>query len=448
MATILVVDDDEDICTAFRHFLTDEGHTPLVASNASDALAEVRGARPDLVILDIRMPGVDGLQALRQIREAAPDVYVIMMTAYGTSQTSIEAARLGAFESLTKPLDLDVVRAVVNRALESRRLGQAVAAAEGEAAPPTGLVGTSPPMQEAYKLIGRVAGNDLPVLVAGERGVGKRLVAGVIHAHSRRKDRPLVTVSCRALPEAALTDDLFGPAGQLAAARGGTLILEDIDGLSLPLQARLLRVLPADGGATDPRIIATTREDLADEVEQGTFNAELHDRLRLITIALPPLRERREDLPALVALFVQRAAADLGKTIRGVDPRVIERFADHPWPGNVGELEHVVRRASVLAAGEIVTLDDLGDSLRETALPGRDEADATLEAAVQLALQRRLADREAADAWPPFHDVIGHVEKILVREALATTSGNQVRAAELLGLNRTTLRKKMRLYRL
>jgi DNA-binding NtrC family response regulator len=458
MATILIVDDDEDVSSAFRQFVTDEGHTPLVASNAADAIRAVETSRPDVVFMDVRMPGTDGLTALRRIRELVPDACVVIMTAYGTSQTSIEAMQLGAYEYLTKPLDLDVVRDVIGRALEARRLSrQAPAAAAGEPYAMVNLVGSSAPMQAAYKLIGRLTTNDVPVLLVGEKGVGKELVARTIHFNSHRRERPLVSVGCRALPDEALARELFGDdgaGGAAEAAAGGTLFVDDIDAMSLALQARLLRVVRerrVDRGrgasrAVDVRVIAATAEDLEEEVRQGTFNETLHDALRTITVALPPLRERREDIPELVAYFLRRFAAELGKPLRGVDPRAMQVLVDLPWPGNVGQLETALKRACVLARGEVLTADDLGESLAAGGGPARDDGEAPLRATVREALRARLADKERGAGWSPFHDVVGKVEEVLVREALALTGGNQVKAAEILGLNRTTLRKKMRLY--
>lgn len=467
MADILVVDDDQGICAAFQEFLTKEGHAARIASNAQDAIASIEARPPDLVMMDIRMPGTDGIQALARIREIAPDVSVIMMTGYGTSQTSIEAMRLGAWDYLTKPIDLDVVKSVVAKALEAQAAARAARQAGGddEGRAPD-LVGASAPMQEAYKLIGRASANEAPVLLGGERGTGKRLVARTIHLNHRRSEAPFVTVDCSALPEASLAEELFGRAptatdpeasGRVDAARGGTLFLADVHALSLGLQARLLGLLAErrferpgahTGVDADVRVIAGTDEDLAEEVRQGNFNAELFDALRLVTIQLPPLRDRRGDIAELVAHIVRRANADLGKTITGVEPRALELLGDHPWPGNVAELELVIKRAAILARADVITVDDVEPVLEGRPVPGRAETDAALGNAVRKALQQRLAEKAPRGAWPPFHEIVGRAEKVLVAEALAVTGGNQLRAAALLGLNRTTLRKKMRLYHL
>ena len=471
VAAILIVDDDESICSVFIQFLSEQGHVPHIASNASDALKVVVESRPDLVIMDIRMPGTDGLEALRSIREIDPDVCVIIMTAYGTSQTSIEAVRLGAYEYLTKPLDLDIVASVIDKALEAQALSRE---ARGESEEwgkysLVNLVGKSAPMQEAYKRIGLLTTNDFPVLIVGERGVGKQSVAKTIHFNSHRREKSFSPLNCRSMPEALLERELFGhetpgasgreviPLGKLETTRGGTLFLDDIEAMSLPLQSRLLRVLVDKtldrvGGAAsvdvDTRIIAATERELTEEVSDGNFTGELYDRLRVISIELPPLRERPEDIPELVTHFIRRCNAELNKALKGVDGRVAQLFGEHPWPGNVGQLENVIKRASVLARGKVITPDDLGDSLQETNLPGREETETALQRAVRRALEQRLSDQEPRAPGSAFHDIVDRVEEVLIRRALAVTGRNQVRAAELLGLSRATLRKKIRLYRL
>lgn len=470
MANILVVDDDEDICSAFRQFLSEEGHTPIIAGNAEDALKSVEDSHPDLVLMDIRMPGTDGLEALRRIRQVDPNVYVVIMTAYGTSQTSIEAMRLGAYDYLTKPLDLDVVNSLISKALEAQAVSRKVAAepsGEWEKYSLVNLVGKSPMMQEDYKLIGLFAANDVPALLIGERGVGKHLVAKTIHFNSDRKDKPFVALHCRALPEEALGAELFGretvaqgadamvSGGKLESAHGGTLLLDDIDLLSLPLQARLLRFLMEKsferlGGTTnvrvETRIVAATERNLGDNVRQGTFNEALFDRLRVLSIQLPPLRERRDDIPELTSHFIRRYNAELRKNIKGVEDRVTKLFLKHDWPGNVGALENVLQRAAVHARSDVITVADVGDSLKDAAYPRLEEARTALQSAAQKTLGERLKSVSTGTTGSPFHSVVGDVEKALIQEALALTSGNQVKAAELLGLNRTTLRKKMQLY--
>jgi DNA-binding NtrC family response regulator len=252
MANILVVDDDENLCAAFRQFLSEEGHNPIIVSNAQDAIKSVKQAHPDLVIMDIRMPGISGLEALTQIRQADPNAYVVIITAYGTSQTSIEAIRLGAFEYLMKPLDLDDVRAVIDKALEAQALRRQIQNEPGEAwekYPLVILVGRNPRMQAAYKMIGLLTTHDVPALIEGERGTGKQLVARTIHSHSGRKDKPFLAVNCRALEAEALEAELFGHApeaggkpyaGKIEAAAGGTVFIQNVTDMPLAIQSKLL----------------------------------------------------------------------------------------------------------------------------------------------------------------------------------------------------------------
>jgi DNA-binding NtrC family response regulator len=433
MAEILVVDDDQSIATAFERFLRHEGHVCTLASNAEEALRLVGERDPDLVVMDIRMPGVDGLQALQQLRSRYPDLYVVMMTAYGTSQTSIDAIRAGAFEYLTKPLDLDQLRNVIRHALAARSGREAALTSTEESLPPqVRLVGDVPAMQEVYKMIGRLATNDVPALIVGERGTGKELVAATIHANSGRRDGPFVTVDCATLDDATLESEL-------TAAAGGTLHLAEVHALSRPLQARVLR---AARGAPTPRLIASTAKATAELVEDESFNREFYELLAVITLRVPPLRERSEDIALLVRSFTERFNEELNRTIKGVDEQVLQRLQEHDWPGNVGELESVVKRACIITRGDVITLADIGGSLSENRFAGRQDAESALCRAARVALQERLVDTTAAAEASAFHDIVSLVETTLVKEALSITNGNQVKASELLGLNRATLRKK------
>jgi DNA-binding NtrC family response regulator len=456
MAEILVVDDDQSMATAFERFLQHEGHSCTIASNADDAIRLVDERDPDLVMMDIKMPGVDGLTALERLRSRHPDLLIVMMTAFGTSQTSIDAIRAGAFEYLTKPLDLDQLRVVIRQALAARagrRRGDDEEAVAESAQPRVSLVGDTAAMQEVYKMIGRLAVNDVPALVVGERGTGKELVVATIHSNSARREQPFVTLDCATLPEAALESELFGHGT-------GTVHLAAVHALPRTLQARLVRVVNeerARGGASpaarpkpdaalqaDVRIIASTDQDLRGAVDAGAFSRELFEALSVITLRLPPLRDRAADIPLLVRYFVQRFNEELNRTITGVDDAVLRRFAEHPWPGNVGELLSVVKRACIVTRGSVVTMDDIGDSLSERRIPERQEVETGLNRAVRLALEERLV--EATDAPSSiFHEIVTLVETTLVKEALAITNGNQVKASELLGVNRATLRKKANL---
>lgn len=434
MADILVVDDDRSIATAFEHFLTYEGHQFRLASSAADGLAAIAARRPDLVVMDVRMPGVDGLTALQQMHDRDPELPVVIMTAHGTSQTSIDAIRRGAFDYLTKPLDLDSLRDVITRVTAEPKLVDGDDAAAPVPAPV--LTGASAAMQAIYKLIGRLATNDVVALITGESGTGRHLVAATIHANSGRRALPIVHVPCGTTSDAELTSMLRDPAI-------GTLHLAAVEALPLPLQARVtaaIRDAQASGSTERPRLLVSTATDPAAGVRDGSLSRELIDAISVITLDLPPLRERREDIPELVQHFVTRANAELGRSFKGVDEAAARRLQQHAWPGNVGELERVIRRACIVARGQAITLADLGDSLDRPAFSAAPDAEPSLARAVRQALHDRLVKNSPASAY---HAITTLVETTLVDEALAITNGNQLKASSLLGLNRTTLRKKM-----
>jgi DNA-binding NtrC family response regulator len=297
LADILVVDDDQSVATAFERFLRHEGHRPFLASSAADALRQVSEHRPDLVFMDVRMPGVDGLQALQALRAEYPDVYVVIMTAHGSSQTSIDAIRAGAFEYVTKPLDLDALRGIITQASSARASRPADADEPATPAQPSvALVGDSPSMRDVYKMIGRLATNDVPALVVGERGTGKELVVATIHHNSALRDHPFVTVDGTAVMPDAFASDV-------ASAQGGTLHVASVHALPRAAQAVLARALreePARGASRTPssiRVLASTDQDLSAFVDDGSFGRELYEALSVITLRLKPLRERRETCP-------------------------------------------------------------------------------------------------------------------------------------------------------
>jgi DNA-binding NtrC family response regulator len=379
------------------------------------------------------------------------------MTAHGSSQTSIEAIRLGAFEYLTKPLDLDVVRPLIDRALDSQRVSyntdlQAVELdPEDDSArrPAVTLVGSSPPMQAVYKRIGLLAGNDAPVLVTGEKGVGKKLVARTIHQNSERKDAPLIHAAARLHSEEALEEAISQQQRPYAVARA-TILLEDVDALSARLQAKLLELLkhssaPAATPLADTRVLATTAKKLSDEVEQGRFSAELSEVLQVLPLLLPPLQERLEDLPELISFFIRECNEEFGTAIRGIDSGAEAELAEQSWPGNVTQLQTVTKRACLLARGEVLTPHDLRDAQTEATVQSLAASSPALDAAVREVLAQRLDDPDAAD-HAPFHEIVAQVEAALIRDALQRTSSNQVQSSKLLALNRATLRRKILLY--
>lgn len=443
MADILVVDDDQSIASAFQQFLSYEGHACRLASNADDAMRFIADRRPDLVMMDVRMPGMDGLQALQEVRALFPDVLVVIMTAYGTSQISIDAIRAGAFDYIMKPLDLDELRRVIAKALTAQEVRHHTSTSDESSAaeqPLATLVGHTAQMLDVYKMIGRLATNDVPALVLGEHGTGKQLAIAMIHDNSSRRDQPFTSLDCTQVVAPALETELFGQ-------ELGTIHLERVESLPAALQARLAQSLGEQ--TREPRrrlgarILASTDHDLAVDAASGGFNRELYEALSVVVVRLPSLRDRRDDIPFLVRHFIQRFNGELGRAIKGVDDRVARLLREQPWPGNVGQLERVIKRACIVARSDVITVDDIGDSLKESRFPVRPDLESSLARAARASLQERLAHGDRSASGSVFHDIVDMVETTLVSEALAMTHNNQVKAADLLGVNRATLRKKM-----
>jgi len=462
MYHILVVDDEPGVRHSFRKLLENEYRVDT-AEDAATALDTIAAACPDLVFMDIRMPGISGMEALERIKESYPDVPVIMMTAYGDTQKVIEAIRMGAYDYLVKPLRADNVLDVIAKALRARRVLKRsdFTVLETEAAGEDNLIiGNSEKMIEVYKLIGQLAHADVTVLIQGESGTGKELVARAIHQHSRRSNAPFLVVNCAALPETLLESELFGyergaftgatdkgKPGKFEVCNGGTFLLDEIGDMSLVTQAKVLRVLQDGrfqkvGGIediqVDVRILAATNKYLDAEIATGGFREDLFHRLNVVTITVPALRERKDDIPALVNFMIRRFNAQLGVNIKGYAPEFVDALQAYDWPGNVRELENVLKKAMVVCQTNILSLDDC-HLPKETGT--RDRETATPMALVDVA--HRYMRQRFSYSEHPFDDVVREVEKGLIERALQMTGGNQVRASHLLGIARTTLRKKI-----
>jgi DNA-binding NtrC family response regulator len=434
MADILVVDDDAAVATALERFLDAEGHHARVTSSVDEGLDAVATTRPDIVMMDIRMPGVDGLTGLGEMQRRYPGLCVVMMTGYGTSQTSIDAMRAGAFDYITKPPDLDALRRLIARALASGAAIEGTAEASEPVTP--NLVGDTPAMVELYKMIGRLAKNDVPALFVGEHGTGKRLAIAMLHDSSARSHEPMSVIDC-SMPAPALESALFGGAT-------GTLHLLQVEALPMSIQARLVRAIGDSDRVRSTerigaRVVASTSADLVGAVSSGAFNRDLYDLISLITIRLPPLRERRDDLPLLIRHFIRAINTKLNRNIRGLDDQAAKKLQEHGWPGNISELERVLTRAAIVAGGDTITSNDIA-FLTDSVFQAGSEGLSSLERAARAALQERLVDSPRDESV--FHHIVDAIETALVKEALAITNGNQVKASELLGLNRATLRKK------
>ncbi|MGH9674362.1 MAG: sigma-54-dependent transcriptional regulator [Bryobacteraceae bacterium] len=444
-AKILVAEDDPRARDALGAMLKDEGYDVEIASGGLEASELLRESEFDAALLDVRMPGRDGLALLREVRQRPAAPAVLVMTAYGSSAVAIEAMKLGAYDYLIKPLHFDEVLIQIERAIASRRQSMELEAYrhEVDGAGEADLVGESPAMQRLYKLIGQVAPADSTVLIRGESGTGKELIARAIHAHSHRSSRRMVSVHCAAIPETLLEAELFGyekgaftgavarRKGWFQAADGGTIFLDEVGELPPATQSKLLRVLqertiePLGAGQTlslDVRILAATNRDLEDLVRKGTFREDLFYRLNVVAIVAPALRERREDIPSLGAHLLKKLVARRKLPTTTLSPAALDALKARDWPGNVRELEHAIERAAILSHGA-----PIGPEL-VAGLPPAQFSDP---------FERVTLDEG-------LHGSVARLERYLIGRALAQAGGNRTRAAEILKINRRLLYDKLR----
>ncbi|OGK81091.1 MAG: hypothetical protein A2X51_14550 [Candidatus Rokubacteria bacterium GWC2_70_24] len=441
-ATLLIADDDSVALDLLAEVLTREGYRVRAAANGEECLHVAEAEPVDLAIVDLRMPGLDGLQVIQRLAAIQPGVPVLVLTAFVTIDTAIEAIRAGAYDYLSKPFRMEEIKVVVRRALEARRLASENRQYRRELEGlynVRNLLGQSPQMVEVYKLVARVSGLDTTVLIQGETGTGKELAARAIHYASPRAGRPLVVVDCTALPEGLFESELFGHErgaftgavstrrGLLETSDGGTCFLDEIGDLSPTLQAKLLRVLQerairrVGGNEVLPvnvRIIAATNRDLGTRVAEGAFREDLYYRLNVVTIVLPPLRERSQDIPLLAQHFLEEYARAADKPTRGFAQETLAVLSGYHWPGNVRELEHAVERAVALSSSEVLVPEDLPDLLRR--------------------------GPEGNLRLPTATMTLDQVKQWYVARVLEEAGGNKVRAAEILGIDRGTLYRLLR----
>ena len=469
MKNVLVIDDDEKICWAFQQFLEDAGHTSSIASNAEEGLRRIDADKPDIVFLDVNLPGMSGLDALAEIRTHHPSVIVVIITAYDDVETTIEAMRLHAFDFVPKPIDLNVVKSVLERAFKTQSV-RSTLPIETELDVSTvkrghRLVGKSEQMREIYKLIGVLASNTTTVLIEGETGTGKDLVARAIHAGSERKDMPFIPVDCGALPDELLESELFGyepgaftdakkegKPGRFELADGGTLFLDEIGNMSPALQVKLLRALQTHeierlGGTRnmkiDVRVIAATNQELREMVNVGQFRPDLYYRFKRIALHLPPLRERKEDIPLLITHFLQLIQNDIGKPIRGISEEGMELLQNYSWPGNVRELENCLRSAAAFSRSDVILPEDLPTEIH-TNLPEVVPDSHQLETILKSVLQDISKSAIANGGEKLYDNVITLLDKTIINLALDECANNHSKTADLLGMSRTTLIKKIK----
>ncbi|MCB2228949.1 MAG: sigma-54 dependent transcriptional regulator [Desulfarculaceae bacterium] len=445
MERILIVDDEKNYLVVLQALLADAGYEVFTANSGSQALAQAAEDEPDLVITDMRMPTMTGVELIRRLKERFPDVLIIVMTAYGTVENAVEAMKAGAVDYITKPFENTELLLTVQKALKMRRLLAQNRLLKEELKGFGEIIGDSKVMREVYELIDKVAATKATVLLTGESGTGKELIARAIHARSPRAEEPFVAVNCMALTETLLESELFGHEkgaftgasarrkGRFELAHGGTLFLDEVGEMGPSLQVKLLRVLQERtfervGGnqpiKVDVRIVAATNRDLAEAVEEGSFREDLFYRLNVVRVDLPPLSSRMEDLPALVAHFVNKYAAEVGRPAPEVSQEAMEVIYRHPWPGNVRELENAIERAVILA-GERITPADLPLEMRPAATP--------------------------AEAAPPpsgvnLNEALEDLEQRMILQALKEADGVAAHAAEALGLTKSNLAYKLKKY--
>jgi two-component system, NtrC family, response regulator len=453
METILVVDDEKNYLLVLKELLGGEGYEVVIAQSASEALKVFQEKELDLVITDMKMPGMNGMELLGVLKEKDLHLPVIMMTAYGTVEKAVEAMKKGAYDYILKPFDNEELKKTVSKGLAMGRVIKANRLLSGELKEkfgPTDLIGNSLPVRQVRELISKVAGTKATVLISGESGTGKELVARAIHFNSPRKDKPLISVNCSALTETLLESELFGHEkgsftgavaqrkGRFETADGGTLFLDEVGEMSPSVQVTLLRVLQnreferVGGNKTikvDVRVITATNKDLTQEIAKGHFREDLYYRLNVVHIEVPPLKARTEDLPLLVRYFLERFAKEMNKKeVPTLSPEVMGALMAYDWPGNVRELENMIERAVILSPGSIIRLEDL--PLKRVP----DDAEFSIE---------KLIPPQAK-----LNDVMDKVEKKMITLALDRTDQVQARAAELLGITRNLLFYKMKKYKL
>jgi nitrogen regulation protein NR(I) len=472
MSKLLLIDDEEDVQYSFKRIFDSPEIELTTAASGEEGLKIIPKLKPDLVVMDFRMGGINGLETLRRIRQIDSKVLVILMTAYGTSQTAIEAMKLGAYDYLLKPFDVPKLKEIINGALKTARDMRQVVSYQPLLETEDyelGIVGRSEPMQKVFKLIGQLAGSDATALITGESGTGKELVARAIYHHSERSAKPFLAVNCAAIPEQLLESELFGHErgaftgatiqriGRFEQCHQGTIFLDEIGDMTPATQTKILRVLQSGtfervGGnepiRVDVRVIAATNKPLEQAVAARQFREDLFYRLNVVRIPLAPLRERIEDIRLLVNYFLKKLAQNSGRPPKSISSSASRALEKYHWPGNVRELENVIRRAGVVAKGDVILPGDLPPEIVD---PGSTSTSAAQLAATPTATGESAGTEMSSVAkmmfrWArqnPKLKILPAVERELIIYALQETKGNQVHAAKLLGITRATLRKRL-----
>jgi len=465
---ILVVDDEKNICWILKRLLTQKGYIVDEANTGREALEKIEKNKYNLVFLDIIMPDILGLEVLSNIKSKPLSPPVIIMTAKSTMKNAVEAMKKGAFEYITKPFDINDIESITVKALEAyekslnqqenKHLKKSVKLEEDFT-----IIGKSRAINNVFKIIGKVVDSNVTVLIQGERGTGKELVAKALHYNSIRADKPFISVNCAAIPKELLESELFGyekgaftganerKIGKFEQAHGGTIFLDEIGDMSIDLQAKILRVLEEKEiipvGALKPikidvRIVAATNQDLVELIKKKMFRADLYDRLNQIPILLPPLRERIEDIPLLVKHFLSKFSKEMGVK-KSITENALNFLKTYEWPGNVRELQNVVRRAFIISPNNVLDKQDF--LFLAKTLPKEDMIhELSLEDIIDWKLNEFIRIIDTGEMENVYEFVISQVEKPLIKKILSLTKGNQIKAAKILGINRNTLRKKVK----
>lgn len=468
MATILIVDDDRQLRRSFEKLLSDELYTVLTASSGEDVLAIIKSARIDLAIIDVCLPGMNGLQTFKTMREIDPKLTGIIMTAFSTTETAIEAMKLGAFDYITKPFDIPEILTLIDQAVEAGRLARS--RVEMDVVPRITsseiIIGQCKVMQELYKTIGRVAPTDATVFIRGESGTGKELVARALYQHSLRASEPFLVINCVAIPENLLESELFGyekgtftgalsrRIGRLEQAHRGTIFLDEVGDMPLSLQPKILRLLEEKslkrlgGQETIPvnvRIIAATNRDLESAIADGSFREDLYYRLKVVTIQIPPLRERLQDIPRLIDHFLARFSRDMNVDNPGMTLEAKEIVSRYNWSGNVRELSNAIQKALIFSRGCPIRPEDIAHVIEKKSEAHESIDEGYFEEITQQWIRRVLVSKKYGNAFDYLND---RFSGTVIGAALEITGGNKSIAAKLLGLSRPTIQAKIEKYRL
>jgi two-component system, NtrC family, response regulator AtoC len=467
MNTILVIDDDDQLRCSFEKLLTGEGYRVLSAASAEAGLQSAAARCPDLVILDIRLPGMNGLEAFERLHAAEPKLPVIIMTAFGTTETAIKATRMGAFDYILKPFDIPEMLVTIRKAVNAGRFMRTPVSLNTipEKADRDAIIGSSAAMQEVYKSIGRVAATDATVLIRGDSGTGKELAARAVYQHSLRANKPFLVINCVAIPETLLESELFGyekgaftgathrRIGKIEQANGGTIFLDEIGDMPINLQAKILRLLQEKcverlGGretiGVDVRIIAATNRNLEQMIAATSFREDLYYRLKVVTIWLPPLSQRIEDIEALAHYHLARYAAELGLKAPPITKEALTTLRQLPWPGNVRELANTIQKALIFNRGVPLRSDDILGAVKDHGTTTLAKLE-TSEDDLRQWIRDQIRNGESEHL---FEESVDRFSALLINEALNFTDGNRSRAARLLGISRPTLHAKIDKYQL